>query len=56
MYLIQTMGRLVDLLENAGVQTKVERFISSEGVNGLGKNPFVSYVINNVIYLVLYVC
>ena len=40
---IQTMNRLVSLLENAEprVETKVERFSSSEGVTMLGEHLFV---------------
>ena len=36
------MNLLVDMLEDAEVDTKVTRFSTTEGVKGLGENPFVS--------------
>ena len=37
------MNRLVDMLEESEVQTKVTRFSSKEGIVGLGESPFVSF-------------
>ena len=41
---MQTVNRLVDMLETSdtNVQTKVDRFSSSRGIEELGENPFVS--------------
>ena len=37
------MKRLVNMLEkaNPSIKIKVERFISSDGISGLGEQPFV---------------
>ena len=37
------MNRLVDMLEESEVETKVTRFSSKEGIVGLGESPFVSF-------------
>ena len=39
----QTMDRLVRMLkkENEHIRIKVDRFLSSEGIGGLGDQPFV---------------
>lgn len=43
----QTVNRLIKLLkrENEHFQIKVDTFLSSEGVEGLGDQPFVCYSI-----------
>ena len=41
--IIQTMRRLIEMLEenDEHIQIKVDRFLSSEGIGGLGEQPFV---------------
>ena len=42
--IIQTMNRLMKMLEGEyeDIQIKVDRFLSSEGIDGLGDQPFVN--------------
>ena len=50
---MQTINRLVDMLDSGEqrVETKVSRFSSTEGISGLGDNPFVSVLNDKISYL-----
>jgi len=40
-YIIQGAHRLEDLLENDGIEVELKSFETDEGIEGLGRTPFV---------------